>query len=275
MFLRNIFLCVSIISSLFLSACSSRDKPAIKVEQASVDDLYEKASNAMDNENYVAATKLFEEVERQHPYSQWSRRAQLMGAYSSYIDQRYDEAVISLDRYVQLHPGATDVDYAYYLKALCFYEQISDVRRDQEMTIQAVQSLNTLIGRFPDSEYVRDAKLKRDLTMDHLAGKEMDVGRYYLNRGHLNSAINRFRSVVVNFQTTSHVAEALHRLVESYITLGMRGEALKVAAVLGHNYPGSKWYERTYALLDDGQRQKIIDERGVFERTFDSLLKPD
>ncbi len=270
---KNLFLSVLVIFTV--SACSGNDKTKPEVETASVEALYEKASNAMEAEDYIDATKYFEEIERQHPYSQWSARAQLMGAYSSYLDQRYDDAVISLDRYIQLHPGAKDVDYAHYLKALSFYEQISDVRRDQEMTIEAVKALNTLINRFPNSEYTRDAVLKRDLTFDHLAGKEMDVGRYYLNRGHVNAAINRFRSVVVNFQTTSHVAEALHRLVEAYMTLGLRTEAMQVAAVLGHNYPGSEWYQRSYALMDDTQRQKIMDDRGMFERTLDSLLKPD
>ena len=260
-----------------LSACSGghKDKEAVSVESATVETLYERASKAMDDGRYVEATKYYEEVERQHPYSKWSTRAQLMAAYSSYLDQRYDEAVAALDRYIQLHPGAQDVDYAYYLKAMSFYEQISDVRRDQEMTIQAIKSLNTLIRRFPNSEYSRDASLKRDLTLDHLAGKEMEIGRYYLNRGYTNAAINRFRTVVASFQTTSHVAEALHRLVEAYMTLGLKQEAYKVAAVLGHNYPGSKWYERSYKLLDDNQRQKMIDERGLIERTLDSLLKPD
>ncbi len=260
-----------------LSACSGghKDKEAVSVESATVETLYERASKAMDDGRYVEATKYYEEVERQHPYSKWSTRAQLMAAYSSYLDQRYDEAVAALDRYIQLHPGAQDVDYAYYLKAMSFYEQISDVRRDQEMTIQAIKALNTLIRRFPNSEYSRDASLKRDLTLDHLAGKEMEIGRYYLNRGYTNAAINRFRTVVASFQTTSHVAEALHRLVEAYMTLGLKQEAYKVAAVLGHNYPGSKWYERSYKLLDDNQRQKMIDERGLIERTLDSLLKPD
>ncbi|MGH1455865.1 MAG: outer membrane protein assembly factor BamD [Alphaproteobacteria bacterium] len=258
-----------------LSACSGNDKKEPAVESASVETLYERATTAMNEERYVEATKYFEEVERQHPYSSWATRAQLMAAYSSYLDQRYDEAVLALDRYIQLHPGASDVDYAYYLKSLSFYEQISDVRRDQDMTVEAVKSLNALINRFPDSQYTRDAMLKRDLTFDHLAGKEMEIGRYYLNRGHVNAAINRFRSVVANFQTTSHVAEALHRLVEAYMTIGLKREAMQVAAVLGHNYPGSTWYERSYALLDDTQRQQIIDDRGIVERTIDSLLKPD
>ncbi len=274
--IRSFKLLIALFLMLGLSACSSSEKKkANVVETAPVETLYERATNAMNDERYVEATKYFEEVERQHPYSKWSTRAQLMAAYASYLDQRYDEAVVALDRYIQLHPGAEDVDYAYYLKAMSFYEQISDVRRDQNMTIQAVKALNTLIGRFPNSEYARDAMLKRDLTLDHLAGKEMEIGRYYLNRGHVNAAINRFRSVVANFQTTSHVAEALHRLVEAYMTLGLKGEAYQVAAVLGHNYPGSKWYERSYALLDDEQRKQIIDERGIIERTMDSLLKPD
>lgn len=260
---------------LLVSACSGSKKEEPQVETASVETLYERATGAMNEENYVEATKYFQEVERQHPYSAWATRAQLMAAYSAYLDQRYDEAVLALDRYIQLHPGANDVDYAYYLKAMCFYEQISDVRRDQDMTVEAVKALNALINRFPESDYTRDAILKRDLTFDHLAGKEMEIGRYYLNRGHVNAAINRFRSVVANFQTTSHAAEALHRLVEAYITLGLKHEAMHVAAVLGHNYPGSKWYERSYALLDDEQRKKIIDERGIVERTIDTLLKPD
>ena len=266
----------ALLATLGITACSSTgDKQDDDVETASVEVLYERANKAMEAENYKEATKFYEEVERQHPYSEWSIRAQLMAAYSSYLGQSYEEAVTALDRYIQLHPGAPDVDYAYYLKALSFYEQISDVRRDQEMTMNAVRALNALISRFPNSEYARDATLKRDLTMDHLAGKEMEIGRYYLNRGHTNAAINRFRSVIANFQTTSHVPEALHRLVEAYMTLGLKNEAYQVAAVLGHNYPGSKWYERSYELLDDAQRQKMVDERGFIERTMDTLLKPD
>ncbi|MDH5722013.1 MAG: outer membrane protein assembly factor BamD [Alphaproteobacteria bacterium] len=272
MIFRKFFLFTMIVVSL--SACSSSGGKKEKVEADSVEALYERADTALKKKNYVEATKYFEELERQHPYSEWSVRAQIMGAYASYLDQRYDEAIASIDRYIQLHPGAEDVDYAYYLKAMSYYEQISDVRRDQNMTIDALRAFNTLIGRFPNSEYSRDASLKRDLAMDHLAGKEMEVGRYYLERGHVNAAINRFRSVIVNFQTTSHVPEALHRLVEAYLTLGLKHEALKVAAVLGHNYPGSKWYERSYALLDPASRSKIDDDKGFFTRTIESLLSP-
>lgn len=269
---------VTILSSLALiglTACSSSsDSTAPQVEE-SVDVLYNKAANALDEKDYKNATRLFEEVERQHPYSQWATQAQLMSAFASYQGQSYDEAIIALDRFIELHPGNKDIDYAHYLKALCFYEQISDVARDQFMTEEALKALETLIVRFPDSKYARDASLKRDLTIDHLAGKEMEIGRYYLNRGHINAAINRFREVIKKYETTTHTAEALHRLVEAYLTLGLGYEAKQVAAVLGYNYPGSEWYERSFALLDDKTRQEIIDERGFVDRTIESIFKPD
>ncbi len=267
------------LSCLALNACAGNSNKVeglrSDVAETPAADLYEKAQKALSEERYNEATKFFEEVERQHPYSEWSARAQLMSAYASYLGQSYDSAISALDRYIQLHPGADDIDYAYYLKALCYYEQISDVRRDQDMTVKAYDALTILTRRFPNSKYTRDAKLKLDLTRDHLAGKEMEVGRYYLNRGYVNAAINRFRAVITTYQTTTHVAEALHRLVEAYMTLGLRQEAMQVAAVLGHNYPGSEWYERTYNLLDDSQRERLINERSFIDRTVDSLLKPD
>lgn len=274
---RRIFpsLLMVLLVALVLSACSSTDKKADGEVEEDVNVLYNKAASALDEKDYREATKYFEEVERQHPYSQWATQSQLMSAYSSYLDQRYDEAVFALDRYIELHPGHKDIDYAYYLKALCFYEQISDVRRDQEMTEQALKSLDTLIRLYPESQYTRDAILKRDLTQDHLAGKEMEIGRYYLNRGHVNAAINRFRTVVKDYQTTTHTAEALHRLVEAYLTLGLEDEAVRIASVLGYNYPGSHWYTRSYELLDPEARQRIIEERGLVDRTIDSLFKPD
>ncbi|MCF8496092.1 MAG: outer membrane protein assembly factor BamD [Alphaproteobacteria bacterium] len=270
-FVRQILL--GCVVCLVLAACSS-DKDGAQVEE-SVEILYGKATAAMDAKQYAEATKYFEEVERQHPYSQWATQAQVMSAYASYLDQRYDEAILALDRFLELHPGHKDVDYVYYLKALCYYEQISDVRRDQQMTQEALEALDALIKLYPNSSYARDAVLKRDLTMDHLAGKEMEIGRYYLNRGEVNAAINRFQSVVKDYQTTSHAAEALHRLVEAYLTLGLKDEATRIAAVLGYNYPGSPWYKRSYDLLDDASRQKIISERGIMDRTIDSVFKPD
>lgn len=265
-----------ILSILLLAACSSDTNLEQKeIESLPVETLYNRAAAAMDAGEYQRAVRLFEEVERLHPYSQWSNQAQLMAAYASYSNQRYDEAVLALDRFIDLHPGHESIDYAYYLKALCYYEQISDVRRDQDMTKFALESFETLIKRFPNSQYVRDAMLKKDLALDHLAGKEMEIGRYYLNRGEINAAINRFSAVVKNYQTTTHVAEALHRLVESYLTLGLKHEALRIAAVLGYNYPGSKWYERSYELLDEQSRQKLVEGRGFVDRTVESLFKPD
>lgn len=254
-----------------LSACSTNELAELEKEQ-SAENLYSEAREAMENKEYVEATKLFEEVERQHPYSKWATEAQLMAAFASYKDQRYDEAVLALDRFIELHPGNNKIDYAYYLKALSYYEQISDVRRDQRVTKMALEAFNTLVRRFPGSQYSRDAQLKRDLTLDHLAGKEMEIGRYYLKRGHINAAINRFLSVVKEYQTTTHVPEALHRLVEAYLTLGLKDEATRVAVVLGHNYPGSRWYEDTYKLLDAKARQQLMQDRSWLDKTVDSLL---
>lgn len=263
------------LSLIVLGSCSSSDKAPEQEPQSDVNTLYRQAADALDNAEYLKASRLFEEVERQHPYSQWSTQAQIMAAYSYYENKSYNEAIISLDRFIGLHPGNENVDYAYYLRALSFYEQISDVSRDQMMTQEALNSFETLVKRFPDSKYARDASLKRDLTLDHLAGKEMQVGRYYLNRGHINAAINRFLVVVEDYQTTTHIPEALHRLVEGYLTLGLKQEATRVAAVLGHNYPGSQWYERSYSLLDEDQRAEIIAERSEFDRAIDSIFKPD
>ncbi|MEM6780930.1 MAG: outer membrane protein assembly factor BamD [Pseudomonadota bacterium] len=263
-----------------LSACSSddngEDQPNISSrDQQPVEELYNKAANSLDDRRYAQASREFEEVERQHPYSQWATKAQLMSAFAAYKDKSYDEAVLALDRFIQLHPGNEDIDYAYYLRALSFYEQISDVARDQMMTELALDSLETLITRFPDSRYARDATLKRDLTLDHLAGKEMEIGRYYLARGHVNASINRFRSVVKDYQTTTHVPEALHRLVEAYLILGLKAEATRVASVLGYNYPGSKWYEDSFNILDPELREQLMDDRSFVDKTVDSLFRPD
>ena len=199
--------------------------------------------------NYTSAAKEFDEVERQHPYSVWAPRAQLMAAYAHYQNNKYDDAINALDRFIQLHPGNRDVAYAYYLKGISYYEQISDVGRDQAMTQLALNALDEVVRRYPTTEYARDAKLKIDLARDHLAGKEMEIGRFYLNQGEYLAAINRFRRVIIDYQTTTHVPEALYRLVESYLALGVDSEAQATAAVLGYNYPGSQWYAESYAML--------------------------
>ncbi|MFA5592616.1 MAG: outer membrane protein assembly factor BamD [Micavibrio sp.] len=258
-----------------LAACSSNDKTAEPQVERPVEDLYNSAVKALEEERYGEATRLFEEVERQHPYSQWATRAQLMAAYAAYQGDNYDDAIMALDRFIDLHPGSEDIDYAYYLKALAYYEQISDVRRDQAFTQRALDAFNTLIQRFPDSKYTRDARLKMDLTYDHLAGKEMEIGRYYLNRGEVNAAINRFRAVIKDYQTTTHTPEALHRLVESYLMLGLHSEAERVAAVLGYNYPGSKWYEDTYKIIDPARRQDVFEGRSMTDKAIDSLFRAD
>ncbi len=243
---------IALAGALVLGACSGNKAATDKayVEEP-VETLYNAAVDELERNNYNAASIKFDEVERQHPYSTWAVKAQVMAAYSLYMANKYDEAVVSLDRFIQLHPSNADTPYAYYLKGLCYYEQISDVGRDQMMTQLALKTLKELITRFPESEYSRDAKVKIELTYDHLAGKEMKIGRYYQSRAQWLAAINRFDTVVNKYETTTHVAEALHRLVESYLALGLREEAKKAAAVLGHNFPSSKWYVESYAILED------------------------
>ncbi|MBO6521306.1 MAG: outer membrane protein assembly factor BamD [Rhodospirillales bacterium] len=241
-------LTATILLAVSTAACTSDEEP--EYVERPVSEIYNSAMNRMQDEYYRDAAKEFDEVERQHPYSIWATKAQLMAAYSYYQSNRYDDAIIALDRFTQLHPANRDVAYAYYLKALCYYEQISDVARDQKMTELALNSLNEVIKRFPDSEYARDAKIKVDLTYDHLAGKEMEIGRYYLTQKHYLAAINRFRTVVEKFETTTHVPEALHRLTEAYLALGVTSEARKTASVLGHNFPGSEWYSDSYQLFE-------------------------
>ncbi|MGF1456180.1 MAG: outer membrane protein assembly factor BamD [Alphaproteobacteria bacterium] len=232
-----------------VAACGGRKKEEIKYVETPVEDLYNAAVDEMNKKRYLQAAVRFDEVERQHPYSIWARRAMLMAAYSYYESNRYDEAILAANRFIALHPGNRDVAYAYYIIAVSYYEQISDVGRDQKMTRESLKALEEVVRRFPNSEYARDARLKIDLTQDHLAGKEMDVGRWYLRQEHHVAAINRFRRVVADYQTTSHVPEALHRLTEAYLALGVVEEAQAAAAVLGHNFPGSKWYEDSYDLL--------------------------
>ncbi len=238
----------ALLLAVALNACSD-DQDENQASQPA-DVLYNKARDAFAEKKYKDAIEAFDEVDRQHPYSEWAPRAQIMAAYAYYESEKYDDAILALDRFVKLHPGHESAAYSYYLTALCYYEQISDVGRDQGMTEQALQALSDVIKRFPDSDYARDARLKLDLVNDHLAGKEMMVGRYYLNRDEYLSAANRFKLVIDKYQTTSHVPEALHRLVETYLKLGVREEAKRYAAVLGHNYPGSVWYRYSYSLLE-------------------------
>ena len=255
---------------LALAACSGDDKP--EYVERPVEDLYNAAHNSMLAGEYEQSAYLFDEVERQHPYSVWASKAQLMAAYSFYQDNKYDDAINALDRFIQLHPGNRDVSYAYYLKALSYYEQISDVSRDQKMTQLALDSLSEVERRFPESGYARDATLKIDLARDHLAGKNMAIGRFYQDQGEFLAAINRFRTVIMDFQTTTHVPEALHRLVESYLALGVIDEAQVTAAVLGFNYPGSDWYIDSYALLTGIDIAPAEKEGSWISRMWNSII---
>ncbi len=260
-----------------LAACATEDEKAAKrvaaeaALQEPVETLYNRAAQRLDEGAFMDAAKLFDEVDRQYPYSQWATRAQLMSGYSHYRHMKYDEATLALDRFIELHPGDGSIAYAHYLRALCFYEQIVDVRRDQRLTELALENLQRVVDRFPETVYARDAMLKIDLTRDHLAGKEMEIGRYYQSRHQHQAAINRFQRVVDKFQTTTHVPEALHRMVESYLALGIPEQAKRTAAILGYNYPESRWYKDSYALVGD-KDMKEPDKPSIYDRTIGKMF---
>ncbi len=242
-----------------LAGCaSSRGRPDTPYVARDVSTLYSAAKDRLDRGRYKQAAALFDEVERQHPYSIWARRAQLMGAFSYYMNRDYAEAIQGARRFLAVHPGNRDAPYAYYLIGLSYYEQISDVTRDQKVSQDALDALGELARRYPQSAYASDARLKMDLLRDHLAGKEMEIGRFYQERGQWLAASMRFRNVVENFQTTSHTPEALMRLTESYLALGVPEEAQKAAAVLGANYPGSDWYEHAYELMQKYAPDQVV-----------------
>ena len=241
---------------------SSSSEPEVTAGQGDipVEVLYNRAVDQLNQEDYRSAAPLFEEVERQYPYSVWARRAILMAAYCYYEINKYGDAINATDRFLALYSGNKDAAYAYYLKAISYYEQIVDVGRDQNTTQQALVALNDVVQRFPGTPYARDARIKLDLALDHLAGKEMAIGRYYLYKQQYVAAINRFKVVVTNFQTTSQVPEALYRLVEAYLALGIKGEAQTAAAVLGYNYPGSSWYEYAYGLMTGAEIEPRVGD---------------
>jgi outer membrane protein assembly factor BamD len=243
--------CAALLLALGVAACGGGTKNQAYIEKP-VDDLYNNAMDQLANDEYKKAAGTFGQVESQHPYSVWATKSQLMAIYANYQDDKFDDAILAADRFIQLHPGNKDIAYAYYIKAICYYIQITDVGRDQKITEQAVKALEDVVRRFPDSKFARDAKLKLDFTHDHLAGKEMEIGRYYLKRGEYLAAMNRFKRVIDNYQTTTHVPEALERLVECDLALGLSKEAKENAAVLGYNYPGSHWYEDAYQLVAAG-----------------------
>ncbi len=232
--------------AMLLSACADKEEA---YTDRTVEELYNTAMDRFETGKYEKAAKAFSEVERQHPYSNWALKAQLMSAYCYYEAKKYDEAIENFNVFIQLHPGHPEVAYAFYMLGLCHYEQIPIIERDQKPCEQSLKAFEEVVTRFPSSPYAKDAKFKVDLILDHLAGKEMDVGRYYQRQAAYLPAINRFKEVVTRYQTTSHVPESLHRMIECYIALGLRKEAQEVAAVLGHNYPNSDWYTDAYSLM--------------------------
>ncbi len=243
-----------------------------------VEELYGRGVDALNAGKYTTAGRQFDLVEQTYPYASLATNALLMQAYSAYLENKYVLAIGAVDRFIQLHPSSRDIAYAYYLRGLSFYEQIADVKRDQKGTSEAMGALQEVINRFPDSSYARDARLKIDLARDHLAGKEMEIGRWYENQKLYGAAIGRFQRVVDEFQTTNHVAESLHRLTEIYLTLGLTEQATKTASVLGHNYPGSKWYQESYARLaevgqvSDAPTAIKTGRPGFFGRIFNAIF---
>lgn len=249
---------------LLTGACSGSDdqRPAQASvsQEIPVEVLYNQALDELQQESYLDAAESFDLVERQFPYSVWATKAQLMAVFSYYMVNDYELSIGAAERFIRLHPGSQDAAYAYYMVAVCHYEQITDIGRDQGRTENALKALEEVIRRFPKTSYAQDAQAKLALARDHLAGKEMDIGRYYLTRGHYVAAINRFQTVITRYQTTSHVPEALHRLTESYLSLGVTDEAQATAAVLGHNFPNSSWYKDSYALLSG---RKLVPAEGT------------
>lgn len=241
----------ALVAAAALGACQgNKKKPQLAYVERPVDQLYATGAQRLDQHRWTEAVDYFEEVERQHPYSEWSRRAILMTAYAYYSGNQYEDAIAAADRFIQLYPGSPSAAYAYYLKSICYFEQIMDVQRDQGATLNALVSLRDVVRRYPTSDYARDARVKIDMVYDQLAGKEMAVGRWYLRENQPLAAIGRFKKVVDEYQTTTHTPEALYRLVEAYLTLGVTDEARRNAAVLGYNYPGDRWYQDAYKLME-------------------------
>jgi outer membrane protein assembly factor BamD len=252
------------LSVLAVGACSGTAKrPRLAYEERPVEALYNTGYERLQRERWGDAIDYFQEVERQHPYSEWSRRAILMQIYAYYQNNNYAEAIAASDRFIQLFPGNPSAAYAFYMKAISNFEQITDVGRDQGYAEQALLGLRDVARRYPGTPYAIDATVKIDMVNDQLAGKEMAIGRYYQRGSQPLAAINRYKTVIDNeaFQRTSHTPEALYRLVEVYLSIGLKDEAVRNGAVLGFNYPGSPWYAEAYSLLtEQGKRPEVAPE---------------
>jgi len=261
---------------MFLAACSGVDTEVVEEKDPTAEEFYAEGKRKLEDGFYKTAIEKFEEIERLYPFSPLATKAQVMIAYSYYKNEDFDDAIMLIDKFIRLNPGNADIAYVYYLKALCFYDRISDIKRDQELSRQALISLKEVIKRFPDSEYSRDSKLKIDLVTDHLAGKEMEIGRFYLKDKKYIAAINRFKSVVEKYDTTSQVEEALYRLTESYLSLGLIDEAQKSASILGYNYPNSKWYKYAYRLVGEGKNSpKPLKKKSWFKKMISKVKEEE
>ena len=247
------------------SGCSSSSKEDMLGD---VNSLYNQGLDSLMAQEFAASVHTFEELERQHPFSGWATRAQMMMAYAQFRQQKYGESIATIDRFIRLHPGHENLPYMYYLRAMNHYVRISDVKRDQSQTQAARDGFESVIQRFPESRYASNARLKLTLTKDHMAGKEMSVGRFYQEKGKHLAAMNRFKRVVEAYQTTSQMPEALYRLAETYFALGLDNQAQKSAAVLGHNYPDSNWYTHAYGLLN----KEGYLENGVWKEDKGGIL---
>ena len=233
-----------------ISGCSTlKSKPKIDIDTYSAKEIYDLAEDRLAKKRPQDAAKYFSEIERLYPYSEWAKRGLIMQAFSYHKDQDYENSRSAAQRYIDFFPAAEDAAYAQYILALSYYDQISEVGRDQDVTVKALQELRLLIERYPDSKYAKDSAEKFDMAFSFLAAKEMEVGRYYLQRGYYTSAVNRFRKVVQEFRTTDQTPEALYRLIECYLSLGLRGEAQSAAAILQESYSSTQWHKDSLILL--------------------------
>lgn len=244
-----------------------------EIENYSAKQIFDRAEFEMARSKPMDAIAFFSDVERLYPYSEWAKRSVIMQAFANHKAKQYEEARDAAERYIEYYPSDEDSAYAQYIIALSYYDQIEDVGRDQQVTAKALEAFKTLIVNYPNSEYVKAAELKFDLAFDHLAGKEMEVGRYYLKRQQFPAAINRFRIVVEEYQTSSYTAEALHRLVEAYLSMGLVEEAQSAGAILGYNYQATAWYQRTYSLLKNENLSPAAKGTGWLRKIHRQVLK--
>lgn len=268
---------IGMVAALAITAgCSGSKEKERAIESYSAEEIFKQAEFKLAQKRkprVKEASHLFGEVERLYPYSEWAKRALIMQAFTYHKNKDYENSRAAAQRFIDFYPADEDAAYAQYLLAISYYDQIDDVGRDQGLTFQALQALRTVIERYPDSEYARSSILKFDLAFDHLAAKEMEIGRYYLKKGNFSASINRFRVVIEQFQTTSHTAEALHRLVEAYLSLGLDDEAQSAGAILGHNFKSTEWYEDSYRLLTGRGLEPKVRGKNWLATVYRQMIK--